>query len=59
MKCDYGILYNWPKMLIADVNECETQPCQNDGTCEDQLGAYACDCVPGYTDIDCSTGQLS
>ncbi|XP_073498966.1 protein crumbs homolog 1 isoform X1 [Phyllobates terribilis] len=30
-----------------DINECESNPCQNEGTCENLLGSYICHC-PTY-----------
>uniref|UniRef100_A0A8C6SJ93 EGF-like domain-containing protein n=1 Tax=Neogobius melanostomus TaxID=47308 RepID=A0A8C6SJ93_9GOBI len=30
-----------------DVNECGSNPCQNDGTCLDRIGDYTCICMPG------------
>lgn len=30
-----------------DVNECASNPCQNDGTCLDRIGDYTCICMPG------------
>ena len=59
MQCDYDLVYNWHKLLIAAIDECDTSPCQNGGTCNDQIGAFECDCAPGYTDTVCSTGELS
>ena len=34
--------------LHADRNECSSSPCQNGGTCEDQVGSYICLCTDGY-----------
>ncbi len=31
-----------------DVDECASAPCQNEATCEDRVGAFACRCPPGY-----------
>lgn len=33
----------------VDIDECRSQPCQNQGTCVDLLGSYDCVC-PGGTD---------
>ena len=44
-------------MLVTEINECESSPCRNDGTCVDQIDAYLCSCVSGYTDPECSTGE--
>lgn len=41
---------------LVDVDECASQPCQNGGTCEDQINSFFCHCPPGYTGIQCETG---
>ena len=30
---------------------------QNGATCNDQVNGYMCNCVDGYTGIDCETGN--
>ncbi|XP_043837415.1 protein crumbs homolog 2 [Dromiciops gliroides] len=37
----------------VDVNECESQPCLNGGTCEDLPNSFQCHCLAGYTGISC------
>lgn len=31
-----------------DINECQSSPCQNGGTCIDLENSYACYCPDGY-----------
>ncbi|XP_028300564.1 sushi, nidogen and EGF-like domain-containing protein 1 isoform X2 [Gouania willdenowi] len=38
-----------------DVNECASHPCQNGGTCNDQINGFICLCPPGYTGLHCET----
>jgi collagen type VI alpha len=35
------------------MNECQSNPCQNGGTCVDGLNAYTCKCPAGYTGQHC------
>nr|5L0R_B Chain B, Neurogenic locus notch homolog protein 1 [Homo sapiens] len=37
----------------SDVNECVSNPCQNDATCLDQIGEFQCICMPGYEGVHC------
>ena len=41
---------------VVDIDECAAGHCQNGATCEDHVNSYSCDCAPGYTDYNCSTG---
>ena len=41
----------------TDIDECTSVPCQNGGTCIDQVNGYLCQCAPGYTDLQCQTGK--
>ena len=42
--------------FFLDFDECASQPCNNEGVCEDTLDAYVCHCQPGYTGTQCQTG---
>lgn len=44
-------------VCFADIDECVSAPCQNGGTCVDQVNGYLCQCAPGYTDLQCQTGK--
>ena len=38
-----------------NINECESNPCQNDGICQDGDGGYKCICQPGFDGDFCQT----
>ena len=42
---------------ITDVDECASRPCQNGGTCYDELKKYRCECDERYTGINCERGK--
>ena len=37
----------------ANVDECQSDPCENGGQCDDDVNGYTCQCADGYTDIHC------
>ena len=41
--------------LLADINECASNPCKNGGTCTDQINGFTCECSPGYTGTECES----
>ncbi|XP_030855719.1 fibropellin-3-like [Strongylocentrotus purpuratus] len=36
-----------------DINECLSNPCENEGTCTDQSAMYTCTCAAGYEGDNC------
>ena len=36
-----------------EVDECRSQPCLHGATCQDAVGAYFCDCAPGFLGDRC------
>ena len=34
---------------ILDIDECLTDPCHANGTCNNTIGSYVCACDPGYS----------
>ena len=44
-------------MFVLDINECDSSPCENGGTCTDGINGYTCTCADGYTDTHCETGM--
>ena len=43
--------------IIIDINECDSDPCQNSATCTDVVNAFSCSCENGYTGTLCETGN--
>ncbi|KAK5851610.1 hypothetical protein PBY51_023150 [Eleginops maclovinus] len=37
----------------VNIDECESEPCQNGGTCEDQINGYTCTCSQGFLGEHC------
>ncbi|XP_052713224.1 von Willebrand factor A domain-containing protein 2-like [Crassostrea angulata] len=37
----------------TEINECDSNPCQNGATCVDELNRYSCNCIPGYMGTHC------
>eukprot|EP00057_Strongylocentrotus_purpuratus_P018875 XP_011673349.1 PREDICTED: neurogenic locus notch homolog protein 1-like [Strongylocentrotus purpuratus] len=42
-------------LTCNELDECESNPCANGGTCTDGINMYNCTCAPGYTEFNCST----
>ncbi|XP_060775760.1 sushi, nidogen and EGF-like domain-containing protein 1 isoform X2 [Neoarius graeffei] len=38
-----------------DIDECNSYPCQNGGTCTDGVNSFTCHCPPGFTGTLCET----
>ena len=42
---------------IADIDECDSSPCQNGGSCTDIVNGHTCNCVDGYDGPNCENGK--
>ena len=49
------ILVMYIHMSLADLSECASSPCQNGGTCIDQVNAFTCSCSIQYQGSLCQT----
>ncbi|XP_065070644.1 fibropellin-1-like isoform X2 [Rhopilema esculentum] len=38
-----------------DIDECESSPCQNGGTCSNDINKYTCTCKAGFEGTNCQT----
>ena len=45
-------------LVFVDVDECASSPCQNGGTCKNEIGTYKCLCFPGYKGKNCDQGEV-
>ncbi len=43
-------------VLLAMENNCEPNPCEGGGICQDRLSGYYCVCPPGLTGTRCTDG---
>ena len=41
------------KNCEVDINECEPNPCNNNGTCVDEINDYKCTCKAGFVGKSC------
>lgn len=41
-----------------DIDECESNPCRNGGTCVDGLSSFTCVCLPSYAGLFCEEGKF-
>ena len=51
------ILDNSYSNIFIDIDECASSPCQNGGSCTDEVNGYTCNCIAGYDGTDCETGN--
>jgi len=43
------------RLCELNVNECESSPCLNGGTCIDEVNSFRCQCPDGYYDQLCTS----
>ena len=44
-------------LISTDIDDCKYAPCQNGGTCTDEVNGYSCQCTTDYTGDDCQQGS--
>ncbi len=42
---------------ISEIDECESNPCSNEGTCMNDINGYHCICAFGYNYTHCQNGN--
>ena len=41
-------------LSYLDIDDCQPNPCKNDGVCEDGANSFTCNCAHGFIGDDCS-----
>ena len=44
--------------LFADVDECASNPCINNGVCENLIDMFLCNCTNDYIGYRCNLGMF-
>jgi jagged-like protein len=51
----YCALYHRPSLFVfADTDDCNANPCRNNGTCVDRIADFECNCKNGWKGKTCS-----
>ena len=45
-------------LFYVVIDNCQSSPCQNAGTCTNDVNKYTCTCQPGYTGANCQSGEV-
>lgn len=46
-------------LSFLDINECDTNPCENGGQCTNSEGSFTCSCAGGWRGPACNQGKFS
>ena len=41
-----------------DQDDCDPNPCQNGGICQDGINSHTCNCASGYDGDNCEIGNI-
>ena len=44
-------------IFVIDIDDCQPQPCQNNGTCHDLVNGYKCECLVGFNGNNCENSM--
>ena len=55
--CIKQMIINLNLILILDISECDSDPCENGGNCTDDVNGYTCSCANGWTGSECQFSE--
>ena len=44
-----------PQTVQFNIDDCNPNPCMNNGSCKDLVNNYSCECAPSYIGRNCSS----
>ena len=54
------IICNFDEVFVLiEIDECDSNPCGNGGTCNEYINEFNCTCAGGYEGTLCETGNLT
>ena len=53
------LLSSSEEAVLADVDECASNPCHNNGTCKDGIDKFECQCVREFEGKCCEVGECN
>ena len=48
---------NFFYLIVLDIDDCADEPCENGGTCVDQVDSFVCKCALGFEGDECEIGK--
>ncbi|KAA8595577.1 hypothetical protein FQN60_010868 [Etheostoma spectabile] len=53
--CQESLTWSGQQPTCRDINECASSPCQNGGTCVDEVNQFSCVCAKGWAGATCQS----
>ena len=50
-------IYSINSVLFSDIDECNSDPCQNNGICNNGVNRYTCQCPNGISGSNCQISK--
>ena len=46
------------RVVWADIDECQSNPCLNGASCTDRINEFKCTCLPGFVGTTCQVSKF-
>ena len=53
----FRVLFSIIIFSCLDIDDCASWPCNNGGRCIDEIDSFTCQCLPGFTGVQCETSE--